>query len=197
MVTLFYNTQDKNLSDRKLRDALSYQVPSTFLEGERAYTSVSPLSWAYSPLNEHTQDSAHAAVLLDAAGGAKNLPTFTINTLSKYEGVAKKLQKSWAKIGIKTKIVVVETIPDKFEMFLGDFIVSADPDQYSLWHSFQSNNITNFNDDKRIDKLLEDGRQTIDISERTKIYSDFQKYLTDEQPATFLYFPNSYTLKRK
>ena len=70
-----------------------------------------------------------------------------------------------------------------------------DPDQYTLWHSGQMNNITNYKN-LRIDKLLEDGRQTVDIQSRIKIYADFQKYLLDDAPATFLYFPDIYTVTR-
>lgn len=197
LVTLFYNTQDKDLSDRKIRDAFSYAVPATFKDGERAYSPIAPNSWAYSPTNQHMQDYAHASVLLDAAGGTSNLPTFVIDTLPRYEAVAKQVQGALKKIGVKSKIAVVEGIPDNFQLFIGDFAVPSDPDQYSLWHSYQTNNITNFNSDKRIDKLLEDGRQTLDQSQRQQIYADFQKYLLDEQPATFLYFPYSYTVKRK
>src|SRR5260221_6881101 len=73
LVTLFSNTQDTTLSDKKIRDAMSYLIPSSFSQGERAYSSISPLSWAYSSTNQHTEDPAHAGVLLDGAGGAKNL----------------------------------------------------------------------------------------------------------------------------
>ncbi len=197
LVALFYNTTDSDLSNKELRDGLSYAVPSHFAQGERAYSSISPISWAYSRINIHTEDVGHAAVLLDAAGGVKKLPTFVISSLAKYEDVAKIIQKSWARVGIKTKIVIVDSIPQRFQVFLGDFSVSKDPDQYSLWHSFQTDNITNFNTDKRIDKLLEDGRQTVNQSDRQKIYADFQKYLQDEQPATFLYFSNNYVITRK
>lgn len=199
LVTLFYNTEDKDLSDKRLRDALSYTMPNTFSEGLRAYTSISPLSWAYSNDNPHLQDFTHARLLLEAADGTNHAdyPTFTISTLTKYEDVAKMLQANWEKIGIKTTIEVVDGIPSSFQVYLGDFHLPEDPDQYTLWHSYQPNNITNFNKDLRIDKLLEDGRKTIDQAQRAKIYVDFQKYLVDEEPATFLYFPYSYTIKRK
>jgi len=51
-------------------------------------------------------------------------------------------------------------------------------------------------DDKKIDKLLEDGRTTIDQKERRLIYFDFQKSLLEELPAIFLYFPNRYQVSR-
>jgi len=49
----------------------------------------------------------------------------------------------------------------------------------------------------RIDKLLEDGRKSLDLDERRKIYFDFQKYLVEEVPAVFLYYPMTYTINRK
>ena len=70
-----------------------------------------------------------------------------------------------------------------------------DPDQYALWHEDQANSITLLSD-KRIDKLLEDGRQTINQDDRKQIYDDFQKYLSDRVPAVFLYFPYEYTISR-
>ncbi len=197
LVTLFYNTQDKDLSDKKLRDALSYALPNEFKEGNRAYSPFPSTSWAYLLTNAHNQDTTHSKLLLDASFGKDSkLPSFTISTEPKYQELARELQKAWKTIGIETKIQVVTAVPSSFQMYLADFNVPKDPDQYSLWHSYQPNNITHFNNSQRIDKLLEDGRKTIDKNERMKIYADFQKYLIDEQPATFLYFPYSYTLVR-
>ncbi len=79
---------------------------------------------------------------------------------------------------------------------MGDFYLPRDPDQYTLWHSGQKNNITKYKN-LRIDKLLEDGRKTVDLDERKTIYADFQKYLIDDVPAVFLYFPTEYQIKRK
>lgn len=199
LVTLFYNTTDKVLSDEGLRDALSYTMPDTFAEGVRAYSPLSPLSWAYQNTNQHTQDFAHAKLLLEASFGTnpKEYPTLTISTLMKYMHIAKIVQANFAKIGIKSTIMVVNTVPSTFQVYLGDFQVPQDPDQYTLWHSYADNNITNYNKDVRIDKLLEDGRKTLDQSTRASIYADFQKYLINAQPATFLYFPYLYTVTRK
>lgn len=199
LVTLFYNTADKNLSDNKIRDALSYTIPSSFSAGVRAYTPLSPLSWAYSSTNPHIQDLTHAKLLIEASFGSspKDYPVLTINTLPKYQSLAVQLQKIWKTLGIQSKVVTVASVPSSFEIYLGDFRVPEDPDQYTLWHAYQDNNITNFNKDVRIDKLLEDGRKTLAPAQRLSIYADFQKYLNDQQPATFLYFPYSYTLTRK
>jgi len=44
---------------------------------------------------------------------------------------------------------------------------------------------------------LEDGRKVYDTEERKKIYQDFQKYLVEEAPAVFLFYPELYTISRK
>jgi peptide/nickel transport system substrate-binding protein len=103
---------------------------------------------------------------------------------------------SWKKIGMQVRIEEVDSLPSDFQMYLGDFTLPRDPDQYTVWHSNQVNNITKFKN-LRIDKLLEDGRQTTDFQTRQKIYFDFQKYLLDEQPASFLFFPYVYEITRK
>lgn len=198
LVTLFYNTQDNTLSDKKLRDALSYALPNTFADGERAVSSISPYSYAFNNGIQRDQDYTHAQLLLNASLGSSSAPRpiLTISTLPKYEKVAEVVRSNWEKIGIKTTIKLVDSIPQIFQIYLGDFAVPQDPDQYTLWHSFQENNITGFKS-TRIDTLLEEGRKTVDVAERIRTYQDFQKYLQDEQPASFLYFPYNYAVSRK
>ena len=82
-------------------------------------------------------------------------------------------------------------------MLLAFWKVPQDPDQYFFWHSTQKQgNITGYKNVK-IDKLLEDGRNTLAIEKRKKIYYDFQKVFMDDLPAVFLYYPNVYTISRK
>lgn len=204
LVTIFYNTKDKTISDNKLRKALTYALPDKFAEGERAQLPYSPKSIYYNKdAGSRSQDLAHAQLLIEASMGSSSnsaIPPLTLTTLTKYKKVAQRITKVWSQLGIKTKVVEVDTRPDVFQMYLGDFLVPSDPDQYVLWHSRSESNITKF-DSKRIDKLLEDGRRTIDSKERKQIYSEFQKYLMDDAvidtPASFLYFPYSYTLTRR
>ncbi len=199
LVTIFYNTQDPSLSDKRLREALSYSIPDKFEFGQRNYGPFSPNSWVSdSGLATYQQDFEHAKMLLGQSENSSKSSKlkFEIKTLPQYLDLSKKIQREWEKIGVKTTITEVDSLPINFQIFLGDFNVPSDPDQYMLWHSDQSNNITHYKN-LRIDKLLEDGRQTNDINERKKIYEDFQKYLLDDPPATFLYFPYVYEIKRK
>ncbi len=197
LVTAFYNNQDPLLSDKKLRKALSYALPDNFDKGQRSYGSFPPDSWANTSTQaDVTSDVEYAKTLLSqSSASSSGKLTVTLKTLPQYEEVAKTLSSSWKKLGIVTKIEVVESVPSQFQIFLGEFIVPKDPDQYILWHSTHPNNISKYKN-LRIDKLLEDGRRTTDTAERRKIYADFQKYLHDDAPASFLYFPYSYTVAR-
>lgn len=199
LVTIFYNTQDKDLSDKRLREALAYAMPDNFNDGQRNYGSFSPNSWVGEKgLTTYSQDFEHAKLLLGESVNSSQSSSLVLElkVLPEYAKLAEQIKTLWAQIGIKTNIKIVDSFPSSFQVFLGEFNVSKDPDQYTLWHSSQSNNITHYVN-LRIDKLLEDGRQTIDIAGRQKIYSDFQKYLLDDPPATFLYFPYEYDITRK
>lgn len=199
LVTLFYNTEDKTLSDKRLRQSLAYTLADEFSQGVRSYTPFPQNFWAYQKsVNEPKFDLAHSQVLFSASGSSSESANLVLSlkTLGKYKKTAQTIGKAFEKIRIQTKIEVIDNVPSDFQIFLGDFNVPKDPDQYTLWHSNQENNITKFKN-LRIDKLLEDGRKTQDTSQRKKIYADFLKYLLDEAPATFLYFPYEYDVVRK
>lgn len=198
LVTIFYNTRDKNLSSKALREGLSYAIPDNFSQGERNASPLPYFSYAYQGGYTSQLDLEHAKLLIDKSGvatgsGKLNL---TIETLSKYEDTAKIISDTWKKLDIETKIRTVDRVPTNFQVFLGEFNVSSDPDQYTLWHSSQVNNIAHY-DNLRIDKLLEDGRKELDVQKRIVIYADFQKYLLSDPPASFLFFPYYYEVSRK
>lgn len=199
LAVLFFNTKDKLVSSKVLREGLWHTMPDDFVQGER---NASPLPY-FSYVNTqgvsvYRQDLKNAKLLIDksdtaTAGGRISL---TLDTLSKYEATAITIAKIWKKSNIDTKINVVDKVPLTFQIFLGEFNLSTDPDQYVLWHSDQPNNITHY-DNRRIDKLLEDGRKELDIQKRISIYSDFQKYIFSDPPAAFLFFPYYYEVSRK
>ncbi|HZE86659.1 MAG TPA: ABC transporter substrate-binding protein [Methylomirabilota bacterium] len=191
LVTLFYNTTDSELSDKKVRIALSYALPDGYTYGQKAYMPYSPESYYYNiDVTQKKQDYEHAKLLLSSS------PHLTIKTLRNYRKTADAIAATWKNIGIQTTIEEVDGMPDHFQVFLGDFSIPKDPDQYTLWHSGQINNITKYKN-LRIDKLLEDGRKTADSEKRKAIYMDFQKYLMEDVPASFLYFPYEYDFVRK
>ena len=199
LVTLFFNTKDSTLSSKALREGLWYTMPDNFLQGERNPSPLSSYSYANQEgLNTYREDLEHAKLLIDKSETATTSGkiTLTIDTLSKYQETAKTISDIWKKLNIDTKIRVVNEVPSSFQIFLGEFNLSTDPDQYALWHSSAINNITHY-DNKRIDKLLEDGRKELNIEKRKIIYSDFQKYIFADPPASFLFFPYYYEVSLK
>lgn len=193
LVAIFYNSNDSVLNNKKIRQALNYALPGGLDAGERAFGPIPPTSQYFSqPPSYKIADFELAKTILDMVED-KPIEPIEISTTDEYHKVAEEVQKAWKKIGIDSKIKIVGDMPSDFQAFMYKIKLPKDPDQYVLWHSDQANNIT-FYKNLRIDKLLEDGRSITDVEERKKIYSDFQKYLTDDVPASFLYFPKEYNV---
>jgi peptide/nickel transport system substrate-binding protein len=110
---------------------------------------------------------------------------------------AESISKDWTAAGVVVNLQVISNIPTDYQAFLAIYDIPDDPDQYSIWHSTQtSTNITHYQN-PRIDKLLEDGRSEINIEDRKKTYFDFQRYLVEDSPAAFLYYPEIYSISRR
>lgn len=198
LITLFFNTEDPLLSDKKWRSGLTYALPDEFTDGLRSYNPYPPSLYYYNNTLNRRQDLEHAKLLINSAiesASSSAAPEIKLTAHRKYIKTANTIKNNFSKIGIKVKIEEVENVPATFQLYLGDFNMPKDPDQYTLWHSGQENNITRFKN-LRIDKLLEDGRRSVDVDERIRIYFDFQKYIIDEAPAAFLYFPIEYNIRR-
>ena len=197
-VALFYNLQNDILKDKSVRQALSFSVPA--LEYERAISPISPLSWAYSNrVRQYKYDMTAAQRLVGNEKGKTGTASasLTISTFTPYLQLAKRIGESWQALGFSVNVKVVNAIPSDYQILLAAQEMPPDPDQYPMWHSTQvDTNITKLNNQK-IDKLLEDGRITTNKEERLRLYQDFQRYLVDESPATFLYYPSVYTITRK
>jgi ABC-type transport system substrate-binding protein len=196
LVAIFYNNNDSILGNKKVRQALNYALPENVSVGERAFGPIPPTSIYFSqPPSYKISDLELSKTLLSSLTEPIKEP-ITISTTDEYQRIAVGVQKEWEKLGVKSKIKIVQDIPSDFQAFIYRIKLPQDPDQYVLWHSDQSNNITHYKN-LRIDKLLEDGRSISDIEKRKKIYSDFQKYLTDDAPASFYYFPTEYTIYKE
>ena len=195
LVAIFYNNNDSVLNNKKIRQALNYSLPEKVSVGERAFGPIPPNSIFFSqPPTYKITDIELAKTLLSSVKDPIKDP-IEISTTDEYQRVAQNVQKAWEQIGIKTKIKIVQDVPSDFQIFIYRIKLPQDPDQYVLWHSDQRNNITHYKN-LRIDKLLEDGRSISDLEKRKKIYADFQKYLTDDAPASFYYFPKEFNLSK-
>lgn len=196
IVTLFFNTQDPKLADKRIRQGLAYGIPD--LEYERAYSPIPKNSWAFSDrIEQYIYEPELSQKLVGQTEIATTSAHLTLSTFSQYLDIAQIIARSWTELGITTDVRVENNVPSDFQVLLSAQDVPPDPDQYLFWHSSQDlTNVSNYAN-VRIDKLLEDGRQELDQGKRREIYVDFQRYLVDDAPAVFLYYPTVYSVKRK
>ena len=81
----------------------------------------------------------------------------------------------------------------RFEAVFPELVAGADPDlSYKFWHSSQIEDGFNWFSykNKEIDRLLDQGRATLDKEERKAIYHRFQEELLDDPPGIFLFWSN-------
>lgn len=191
VVTLIFSQQDPNLKDKNTRQAIAYSLKDKTFGQTEAITTISPDSWAFNPLvKTYPYNSVRAKELI------KTPITLELATTPELLSVAEDLrtQLNSDRIAISTKVVT--STPEQFQLLLKPFSIPSDPDQYRDWHSTQATNIGRGSDEK-IDKLLEDGRITLDQKERKRIYFDFQKTFSEELPALVLFHPSTFNLARK
>jgi ABC-type transport system substrate-binding protein len=111
------------------------------------------------------------------------------------------LKEQWAKLGVeidiqKFDITTLERDIIKkrdYDSLLFGEVLGAIPDLFPFWHSSQIKdpglNLASY-ENKDVDKILEDIRQTINQEERTKKYQELQDLIISDSPAIFLYSPN-------
>lgn len=199
LVVIFFNNQDSLLSDKKLRQALIYAVDKTKFDATRAISPITPNSWAYnSQVKRYKYDADRAQEVIDELPNEiqDNL-SIKLVTTPQLLTTAEEISDQWKEIGVNSLVQVSSVIPTDFQAFLTIFDIPVDPDQYSLWHSTQVNSNISKYKNPRIDKLLEDGRISLNLEERRGIYIDFQRFLLEDLPAAFLYHPTLYNIERK
>lgn len=190
IVAIYFNLGNSLLSDKTVRQALGYAVPD--LGVPRLQSPISVTSWAYSDrVRSYTFDIDRAKRLLGETPGTINITTF-----SQYLETAQKIAASWSQLGFNVDVKVENSLPADYQVLVSAQDTPPDPDQYPFWHQTQQQtNVTGYANVK-IDKLLEDGRREIDPEKRKAIYADFQRYLTEDAPAIFLYHPILFTVRR-
>lgn len=192
---LFLDTAKLPFTEKTFRQALAYAIPKDALS-KRALGPINPSSWAYNPdVKPYEQDLKKSVSLLEPEKESLPNINITISTPPQYVNQAEAVKENWKKIGVNSTVKVYSFIPQDFDALLIAREIPKEPDQYYYWHSTQEGNITGFKN-PRIDKLLEDGRRTVDKEERKDFYYDFQRFLVEESPAVFLSHPVSYSIQR-
>lgn len=201
ILTLFYNAKNPLIKERDFRMAIESAIKySEFSDlGELASSPIPPISWAYnSTLKSKDTDVEFAKKTFKRMISASESAKLSFLTYYDYLDMADTISSNLKDAGlpIDVSFASYSTQPE-FDFMLAYLTIPTDPDQYYYWHSTQ--NLANLIGYKnlKVDKLLEDGRSTYKIVDRKAAYIDVQKVISDDPPALFLFYPYSYTVKRK
>lgn len=195
-LAVLFNTQDKLLAEKSVRQALAYAIPNKPSNENRVISPISKSSWAYNPLvKPYNWDIPQAKELLKGLEEI-NSAKLEISTFLPYLSQAEEIAAAWTDLGIPASVKVTLVLPSEFQVLITGQQIPADPDQYVFWHSTQPTNLTKYANPK-VDKLLEDGREILDENKRQEIYRDFQRFLLEDPPAVFLGHITTYSVYRK
>lgn len=198
IAALFINNSDTLLSSKTTRQGLAYAIPEKSFGKVRALSPISRSSWAYNDLvKDYEYDESRAKTLFTQDVKNPGEVKIELKTMLPYLDVAESIASSWRQVlGIMVDVKVVSSVSSDYQIILADFTPPKDPDQYTLWHSTQATNFTKYSNLK-VDKLLEDGRRTLDQKLRKDLYSDFQRFLLEDSPSIFLFETEKFALSRK
>lgn len=185
--------------------------------GTAATGPYKPGTWPYNPhVKQYEYNPAKARKLLAEAGwrdtdgdgilDRDGRPfAFTIVTNQGNDARTKSgeiIQRRLQEVGVSVKLRVIEWAsfikefinPGDFDATILAWTITPDPDAYAVWHSSKTGegelNFIGFKN-AEVDRLLEEGRHTLDQQQRKRIYGRFQEILAEQQPYVFLYVPES------
>lgn len=185
-------------------------------DGKVAHVPESPLSWAYNDdVPKFEFDVEKAKSLLAEAGwkdsdgdgildkdGKKFSFTVKTNQGNKVrEDIVVVLQEQLKEVGIEAKPEIVEwsafieqiSAPNwNYDALVLGWALSTFPDQYDIFHTSQQAEGLNFvwYSNPEADKLMEEAKQIMDQDEYKAAYADIYKLIAEDQPYSFLYYPN-------
>jgi len=133
---------------------------------------------------------------------ATQVLTFSLATsnIEELKQIAEKLKANWTALGAKVEIEIYESNdlnqnvikPRKYDALLFGEVMGRDSNLYPFWHSSQRTdpglNIAMYTNAK-VDRLLEEARQTSDLEERNKKYFEAETEIKKDQPVAFIYSP--------
>jgi len=182
--------------------------------GSVANSGVPPHFWAYDPsvFDAIPYDPAGASALLDEAGwrdrdgdgvresadGTRMEFTIKYNPNKMRQQLAEIMQSQLAKIGVEAHPRVVEwtTLIDQmdnrdFDAMVMGWVTDFHIDDTSLFHSdrIDEPNAASGTHNPKIDRLLEQLRVTADHDAARPLWTEYQRLIVEEQPYTYLYFP--------
>ncbi|MEH7125338.1 ABC transporter substrate-binding protein [Bacillus sp. JJ1532] len=207
---LNFNQKHPILSDMNVRQAISHLVNKDVISTDiyqgmdkPGKSPLIPASWAYDDsISGFPYDPSKAAELFKEAGWEdtdgdgildKNGEKLTITLSTHSEDpnriqTVEYLQNEFTKYGIQTEVKTSEwptfsaaLTEGNFDIALVGWLNQIDPDR-SFYNPFHTNGGSNYGkySNPTVDKLIEEGRAALDRTERTSIYQEAAKIVTEE-----------------
>lgn len=216
-----YNQENPLFEDKKIRQALTHALDrQTMIDavvngnGKVANHPGLPFSWAYNEdVPTFDYDPEKAKEILAEEGWKENSDGILEKDGEKFEfeiktnqgnKVREKLmaiaQQQWDEVGIKANLKIVEfsalsaELNDKnFDAFIMGWGLRDDPSLSPYFHSREIEN--GFNrvsySNPELDEVIDKGDQIMDPDERVDLIEESQAIVAEDQPYTFLYYPNA------
>ena len=143
---------------------------------------------------------ADGGVVRTNAEGAALSFEFLYQDDAVHKTLAESIQKDWTNLGVEVqlKALPLDQLLSALEgrtyeaaLVDLDLVRSPDPDPYPFWHQAQAANGQNYSgwDDRQASEYLEQARITLDYTERSRLYRNFQVRFAQELPALPLFYP--------
>ena len=199
---------DRERIKKEIYHGLAETAVTPFMPGS-AFQPADLKPWPYAPaqakklLAEAGWRDSDGDGILEKDGRKFTFTMMQISGSSIQQRLMPMLKESFAQAGIDMKIrnvewsVYIQNLNSRnYDVCCLGWSSSFDPDLYQVWHSSQiagegSNHISYKNTE--LDKLLEEMQVCFDMPERIALGHRIARLLHEEQPYTFLFFPNSLT----
>ncbi len=200
------NTEKAPFDNKLVRQAMNYSIDkdaiiTVALEGAGIQAgSVLPPSFLGYKAGPYSYNPEKAKALLTEAGYPDGFDITITTSGDDRKRIAEVIQANLMEVGINAKIEMLEwgtfidsAINGNFESLVLAWTSNPDPDA-TLTPRFFSGNINGMNfsriNDPKIDKLLKEGREELDLGSREKIYNEFHEYIMDQAPMVPLFVNN-------
>jgi len=201
-----FNAEVKPFDNKKVRQALNYAVDKTaiidaifFGKAEPSYGPLSPSIWGFDKSLSHAYpyNPQKAKELLAEAGYPDGFQcVMWTDPRTERKSVTELIQAYLSEIGIMAEIQIMEwstfipaTSKGADGMFVLGWTGTGDADG-GLYARFHSENIGSSNrhhwGTPELDKMLEEGRTTVNVEERKEVYNEIQSYIVEQAPDIFV-----------
>lgn len=186
--------------------------------GSLANAPTSPISWAYDdkvPVFDFNVAKAKQMLadagwkpgtdgILEKDGKKFEFELQTNQGNKAREAIATIVQQELKDVGIKVTPRIIEwssfisqyVNTRKFDAVVLGWSLATDPDPTSIWHSREIPKGLNFvaYSNPTVDKLSDENTKILDQAKRKEVIDQIQTQIAEDQPYTFLYYPNGITV---